>query len=251
MAEKNALNMTCCYLIPMYNEVDNLSLLHSNLMGLSVCKNNFYLFVDDCSTDGSPVLVKSLFKDNDFHIIEKRKNAGPGDSFNLGFNYLLEKYAANENVKVITMEADNTSDINILNDMLTISNLGYSLVLASIYAQGGGFSQTSFFRKMLSFTANMIFRTLFDVKTLTLSSFYRVYNLNLLRSIKKNNKNIIEQSGFICMFELLLKSIDEGAKIIEVPMELKSEMRKGKSKMKVFQNAISYLQFLIDYKFKK
>ena len=248
MAKDSYGTMRHCYLIPVYNEEENLRLLHERLILHKYAEKNFYLFVDDCSSDGSVELLSTLFNAEDFGVITKKSNGGPGDSFNLGFNYLIDKFKTEENVQVITMEADNTSDLSILKDMVTISDLGYDLVLASIYAQGGGFSQTSFFRKTLSFGANMVFRGLFDVKILTLSSFYRVYHLNLIKQINDNNTNIIEQPGFICMFEILLKSIEEKAKVIEIPMILKSDIRKGKSKMKIFSNSISYIKFLLTYK---
>lgn len=231
----------------MYNEVENLPLLHERLTALDLCKNNFYVFVDDCSSDESVDLIHALFKNQDYFVIEKKQNAGPGDSFNLGFNYLLEKYEDQSEIRVITMEADNTSDVSILYDMLTISDLGYDLVLASIYAQGGGFSQTSFFRKLLSFGANMVFRAVFNVKILTLSSFYRIYHLELLAKIKSQNDIIMAETGFICMLEILLKAIDQKAKIIEIPMVLKSDIRKGKSKMNVWSNSILYLSFLLKH----
>ena len=77
-----------------------------------------------------------------------------------------------------------------------------------------------------------------------MSSFYRVYSLDLLKRVKNKFDNIIEEKGFICMLEVLLKSIKCNAKIIEVPMVLKSDKRVGKSKMKIFKTTISYLKFL-------
>jgi len=243
--------MTHCYVIPMYNEAGNLELLFERLSTNTLVDDNFFLFVDDHSSDNSVEMIHSLFKGYDYHIIEKETNKGPGDSFDQGFEYLLNKYSKEESVRVITMEADNTSDINILKDMVGISNLNYDLVLASIYAQGGGFLQTSFFRKFLSFGANMVFRAVFNVKILTLSSFYRVYDITLLRRIKNNNAKIIEEGGFICMLEILLKAIDQDATCIEVPMVLDSQIREGKSKMKIWENSIGYLKFLLSYKASK
>ena len=46
------------------------------------------------------------------------------------------------------------------------------------------------------------------------------------------------------MVEILIKAIKLEAKIIEVPMLLNSENRKGKSKMKIFKTILSYLRFL-------
>ena len=129
--------------------------------------------------------------------------------------------------------------------MLQINNLGYDLVLASVYAQGGGFDKTSFFRKLISSVANLLFRYFFNLKVLTLSSFYRVYNVSLLRKIKSEYGIIIKEKGFICMLEILLKSVNVNAKIIEVPMVLKSDLRQGKSKLKIVKTSYAYFKFLI------
>jgi len=235
--------MTCYFLIPVFNEADNIPLLKTNLLSISTDTEVFFVFVDDNSSDDSVSLVKDLFSDMDFHIIEKQNNVGPGDSFNLGFEWILEHSKSEEDI-IVTLEADNTSDLQILPDMLVVSMLGYELVLASIYAQGGGFYKTSLFRKAISFFANMMFRSIFDIKVLTLSSFYRVYHKSLVRRIQQQNDEIISERGFISMLEILIKSIRCNASIIEVPMTLKSDARKGKSKMKILTTSMCYLRFL-------
>jgi hypothetical protein len=47
-----------------------------------------------------------------------------------------------------------------------------------------------------------------------------------------------------------MKAINCNAKIIEVPMVLKSSKRKGKSKMKILKTIIDYIKFLIKMKIK-
>ena len=242
--------MTIYFLIPTYNESSNIELLAQNIQSVLPKYDKHYIFVDDCSTDSTIEVIKNQFSTNQLTIIEKEKNAGPGDSFNLGFEWILQHSRSPEEDIIVTLEADNTSDLSILPTMTTLSKLGYSLVLSSVYAQGGGFDKTSFFRKLISFVANMIFRMAFNVKVLTLSSFYRAYHVSLIQKIKDKNQTIIKEKGFICMLEILLKSIHCNAKIIEVPMILHSAKRKGKSKMKIFKTMKGYLRFLINYKVK-
>jgi dolichol-phosphate mannosyltransferase len=239
--------MTVYYLIPMFNEQDNLLKLQHKLLSSLPDQNKFFVFSDDCSTDNSVSMVKKLFPADRLHVVEKDRNAGPGHSFNLGFEWILN-HSQNDKDIVVTMEADGTSDINILQDMVAVSNMGYDLVLASIYAQGGGFSQTSFIRKLLSFGANMMFRVIFDIKVLTLSSFYRVYHISLLKKIKANYIDIISEPGFICMLELLLKSISNNARVVEIPMILDTNARVGKSKMKILKTTGTYVRFLMTFK---
>jgi dolichol-phosphate mannosyltransferase len=238
------------FLIPVFNEALNLEILSKRTTGALPGYDKFYLFVDDHSTDDSVNLIGESFKDHPHSVILKDKNEGPGDSFNRGFEWILQHSRGDSDI-VVTMEGDNTSDINILKDMVTISALGYELVLASVYAQSGGFKKTTFVRKLMSLVANLIFRQIFGVKVLTLSSFYRVYHISLIRKIKDHFPVIIEKKGFICMLEILLKAIRLEAKIIEVPMQLNSDLRKGKSKMKLFRTTYSYLAFVLQTSFSK
>jgi len=239
--------MTNYILIPTFNEEQNIELLANNIKSTLLQSNVYYVFVDDSSTDNTVDMIERFFKNNNFTIIKKEKKIGPGDSFNKGFNWILS-HSTNDDDIVITMEADNTSDISILMEMISISKLGYDIVLASVYAQGGGFSKTSFTRKIISFFANLLFRSIFNIKVLTLSSFYRVYKISILRKIKQYFSIIIAEKGFISMLEILLKSVKLNARVIEVPMILKSDIRKGKSKMKIFKNSISYVHFFLKYK---
>jgi len=232
------------FIIPVYNEELNIEELSCNLVTALPGEKKYFVFVDDCSEDKTLDKIKSLFAENALHIITKPLNKGPGDSFNLGFEYLLSQKLLKDDL-VITIEADNTSDINILDKMISNSRLGYDLVLASPYAQGGGFEETTIWRRFLSFVANSLLRFVFDVKVLTLSSFYRVYKPDILHRIKAKYDVIIKEPGFICMVEILIKSIRCKAEIIEVPMKLYSGKRKGKSKMKIIKTGISYFKFLL------
>jgi dolichol-phosphate mannosyltransferase len=239
--------MTYYFLIPVFNESQNLETLANRIIPLCPDQHKYFVFVDDGSTDQTTSLIRSLFAGHAVQVIEKTENIGPGDSFNRGFEWILD-HSTCDNDLVITMEGDNTSDISILPHMVKISEIGYDLVLASVYAQGGKFEKTSLLRKIISFFANMLFRAFFNIKVLTLSSFYRVYSITLLQKIKKEFGILIREKGFICMLEILIKAIHVNAKVIEVPMLLKSDQRKGKTKMRIMINTLSYLRFLLSYK---
>ena len=235
------------FLIPTFNEADNIERLHTNLVKAGEGRRVHHIFVDDCSTDGTVALIKKVFAEGSVTVITKEANAGPGDSFNIGMNYILEHFQE-ERPAVVTLEADNTSDLAILPEMLALLDFGYELILASAYAQGGGFSKTSLWRKVVSFIANMLLRIVFEIKVLTLSSFYRVYSFGLLERIRSSYGEIIAEKGFISMLEILLKCISLNTKVIEVPMVLRSDNRVGKSKMKVLRTARSYFHFLLTFK---
>ncbi|MEM0995950.1 MAG: glycosyltransferase [Bacteroidota bacterium] len=239
------------FLVPMYNEESNLATLHQNLTSAPIGgRQPFFVFSDDGSQDRSVELVQELFPESQSYVVGDGQNYGPGHAFDVGFEWILQHSQSRDDI-VVTMEADNTSDIGILPQMLTIYDTGFELVLASVYIQSGGFGETTFFRKFISFTGNMMLRLTLGIKVLTLSSFYRIYSLELLRKIKAKNGQLIAEPGFICMVEILHKAIRQQASIIEVPMTLRSEARVGKSKMKIFKTTMSYLRFMGKNMFRK
>jgi dolichol-phosphate mannosyltransferase len=234
-------------LIPTYNESGNIENLSRELHSYIRDVNSFFVFSDDGSKDDTTGLIERFFGAEKAMVLKSPTNYGPGHAFNEGFMWILAR--AKDDDLIITMEADCTSDLKILPHMIAISSLGYDLVLASVYSQGGGFEETTFIKKILSSVANLLFRFIFDLKVNTLSSFYRVYGVKKLKEANKTWPSLIEEPGFICMLEILLKLLECKAKTIEVPMVLASSKRVGKSKMKLFKTAVSYLRFLFGYKF--
>ena len=171
------------FLVPVYNEEANIANLFKELSDLTLSEEIFYVFSDDGSSDKSIEVIKNLFISTPHIILGDGVNRGPGAAFNKGFEWILLNSKSTEGC-VVTLEADCTSDLSILPVMLMLNKARYDLVLASVYAQGGGFEMTSFFRKFVSATANFLFRFLFNVQVLTLSSFYRVYTISMLRKAK-------------------------------------------------------------------
>ncbi|MFN6090467.1 MAG: glycosyltransferase [Cyclobacteriaceae bacterium] len=231
------------FLIPVFNEEKNIPGLYRELSGLTLTESFCFVFSDDGSTDSSKQIIRELFPASQVMILGDGVNRGPGAAFNAGFEWILQQSKSSDD-RIVTLEADCTSDLSILPVMLALNKMDYDLVLASVYAQGGGFDQTSFYRKFTSAVANFLFRFLFDVKVLTLSSFYRVYSVCLLKRVKANHPVLIKETGFICMLEILVKSLKSGARVIEVPMKLHSSKRQGHSKMKVFKTTLQYFKFL-------
>lgn len=231
-------------LIPVFNEEDNIQELYKQIKLHFSEEDILCVLVDDGSSDNSVNTIKATFKDLRYQLLENGSNKGPGFSFNHGFTWILNQSNSDSDL-VISFEADVTSDLSRANTMYSISKLGYDLVLASVYAQGGGLKNTSWVRVFVSLVANQLIRTIFDIKVNTLSSFYRVYRIDLLRKIQLKYGNITNEIGFICMVDILIRAIKVGATIIEVPVQLDSSLREGKSKMKLFKNTKDYLTYLL------
>jgi dolichol-phosphate mannosyltransferase len=233
--------------IPIYNEADNLSELVKGLY-LWIEQGDKIVFVDDGSTDTTQAWFEKNISDQ-VVCLRLEKNAGPGAAFDFAFRYLVE-HEVDENILVLTLEGDNTSNLNELPLMKQAIAEGYDLVLASVYMQGGKLEKTNFLRMFISQMANLFAKTILGLRFHTLTSFYRIYSLKLLKKIDARYANFCEQKGFICKVELLCKSVACGAKVKEIPTILRSSRRKGKSKMRILPTSFAYLRFILSWKIK-
>ena len=172
-------------LAPSYNDAQNLPILTRNIANKLKNKKFKIIIVNDGSTDDIKNVIQKLKTYHDIVLIGYSSNQGPGFAFKFGFNYLI-KIIKPEDI-IVTIEADNSCDISILNKMIDSVNETYDLILSSPYAKGGKFKGLSIDRKILSNISNILDSFIFRVKKVkTYSSFYRIYRGSLL--IKADKK---------------------------------------------------------------
>ena len=232
-------------MVPVFNEALNIPSLFEAFVKLRLeLEDRYslqYILVDDGSDDETVVTARQKAGDLDLIILQHEKNIGPGAAFATGFNYLSD-YMGEEDL-VITMEGDNTSRYELIKQMLTRSQEGFDIVFASPYMYGGGITQTSFIRKLLSSGANLVVKDLLGIQgILTVSSFFRLYRAKALIKMQRVfGPEILERTGFESMVEMVMKITILKLSLSEVAMELDCSLRRGKSKMKVLQTIIGYL----------
>ena len=202
------------------------------------------IIVNDGSSDETENVLKGFKASMPLKVIRHEGNLGVGEVFRRGFKEALS--IASPDDILITKEADNTSDINILPEIIKKVEEGYDLVLASCYASQGKIVGTSFFRTILSGGANMLLKIFFPIDGVnTYSSFYRGYKARIIcKAISHYGNRLIEENGFACMVELLIKLSRLKSRITEVPLVLYFKARKGKSKMKIFSTIRGYLRVI-------
>jgi len=234
------------FIIPAYNEEKNIGVLVENTRKFVQREKHEYqiIVVNDGSTDKTVQILDELKKKAPIVILDQGSNKGVGEAFRTGFKYAAE--VAEEGDIIISKEADNTSDLAILGGMINKITEGYDLVLASCYMPGGEVTNTSISRRILSVGANFLLKMTTPLKGVhTFSSFYRAYRANLIKEAYGiYGEKLIEEKGFSCMVELLIKLANLDIKITEVPMTLKGDMRKGRSKMKILDTTISYIKLI-------
>lgn len=234
------------FVIPAYNEEENIGLLLENILALGHQRTEYrVIVVNDGSRDNTEKVVLSFDNRMTVNVVCHPINQGVGAVFRTGFEAAL-KIAQPADV-IVTLEADNTSDLAILPQMLNQLASGNDLVLASCYAKGGGVEGTNLWRRLLSWGANYLLVLVFPIRGVkTYSSFYRAYNASVLRNaINSYEGKLIEQPGFVCMVEALVKMQRLGVRISEVPMVLRIGLRKGSSKMRIMRTIRGYIDFII------
>jgi dolichol-phosphate mannosyltransferase len=235
------------FIIPAYNEAPNLPELLSSLAKWARrhMEECHVIAVDDGSTDATSEILQA-FTNFPLTLIQHRPNRGVAAVFQSGFQRWREFHSQPQDL-VVTLEADNTSSLEILHTMVEKARSGHDVVLASCYSPNGEVVGTNLLRTTLSFCANLILRCTPGMpKVYTFSSFYRVHRGPFLNhAFTAYEDRMIEEEGYVCVVEMLLKFGLMGARICEVPLRLDGSKRIGPSKMKVLRTIRGYLQLFL------
>jgi len=234
------------FVIPAHNEEDNIESLLMNLDEKMKALNMKYhtIMVDDGSTDSTKERILRYEKKIPLEVIDNGNNKGVGNCFKSGFFRALE--LAKDDDIIVTKEADNTSYLDTLDVMLQKIGSGDDVVLASCFAPGGKVIGVPLIKLILSLTINYALRFIAPIKGIhTYSSFYRAYKQRILRrAIYAYEGRLIEDRGFSCMVEVLIKLSRLPIRITETPTILQYCKRVGKSKMKVSKTILGYFVLL-------
>jgi dolichol-phosphate mannosyltransferase len=236
--------------VPVLNEAANLPRLTGAFRDLKQQFGNEYelhfLIVDDGSTDDTAAVARQLAHDLQLTILTHEQNQGPGRAFGTAYAHLAESLRDGD--WVATMEGDNTSNHELVRQMLTRANEGYDVILASPYAYGGGIENTNVVRMFLSHVANAFIKGGLGITGIhTMSSFFRLHRGSTIRRLQRvYGPNIIEHAGFDGVVEMLMKMVTLHVTISEVPMVLDTSHRLGKSKMKVLNTIMNYFTLFFD-----
>lgn len=237
-------------LLPAYNEEKAIGELIERVINLKKSSDLYFsiLVVDDGSTDNTVSTLKYFKKDIPLEIISHKENKGLGEALKSGILYLLPRLKDDD--IVVTMDADNTHDPSLISVMVDQIFKGYDVIIASRFNEGGKEIGVPDIRKSFSKGAKLIFTFLFPISNVRdYTSGYRAYKSTILKKLfDRYGNDIIEESGFVCMVELLLKLKKLGARMDEVPLVLRYDFKKGKTKMKIVRTIFRYFYIIFIFK---
>lgn len=221
------------FIVPAFNEEENIPTLLESVRDKmeALGRPCHVVLVDDGSRDGTAAVARQHAGKLSLDVLRHEVNAGVRAAFETGFARALA--LAGPDDVIITQEADNTSDLSVLAAMLARVEAGADVVLASCFAPEGRVVGSTLDRHVLSFVANTLLRTFFPIAGVhTYSSFYRGFRAETLRrAIAAFDGRLMESSGFACMVEMLVRLRRLPVRIVEVPMVLQCDLRRGPSKM--------------------
>ena len=232
------------FVVPAYNEEANLPRLIADLASRpQLWHGGKVIVVDDGSDDRTTEVARSHGGPVPIEVIRFTSNQGPGRAFDIGFRRALE--LAPQDGLIVTLEADSTSDLDAVEEMLATARSGADVVLAS-HHDGGELVNVRAHRRFLSRAAAYAIRRTAGLDARTVSSFFRVYRAAALRAAyRTHGEELIREAGFACKAELLIKLDRMQARIAEVPVSLDWSKREGDSKMRLLPTVGGYARMMM------
>jgi len=233
--------------LPAYNEEAGIASVIEDIISLRN-ESKYYievLVVNDGSTDGTANIVHSLSYGRDFiSLINHDSNRGLGEAIKTILHYAVDKLG-DEDV-LVTLDADNTHTPLLIETMIdTLDMNRLDLVVASRFTDGGMEIGLSNMRKLYSRGAMYYFKLFFPIANLNdYSSGYRAYRMKTLKEAYNKWNGLVTTNGFECMAEIAAKFSRMNIKAGEVPLVLRYDYKKGKSKMNVARTVRGYFSLL-------
>ena len=232
--------------LPAFNEEETILPLIMDIKRILGERFNDFevIVVNDGSTDNTAKIVSEL----NLHIlklVEHNRNKGLSESIKTGLLYALKNF--DENDIIVTMDADNTHSPGLIHRMSTFIEEGNDVVIASRYRPGARVIGMTLARKTISFGGNMLLRLLFPTRGVKdYTSGYRAYRAGVLsRAFELWKNSFVNEPGFSCQVDILLKLRKMRVIMNEVPLILRYDQKESASKMNVTSTMIDTLKLVV------
>ncbi len=230
-------------ILPAYNEEASLKPLLTRVKQAMDVGSTGYrvIVVNDGSTDRTASIAQELSTLMPVTVIDHKMNRGLGAGLETGLNQATAM--AKDQDVLVTMDADNTHSPDLIPAMVAKLREGCDVVIGSRYADGGREVGLSLRRKILSRGSSFLLRTFFPISGVRdYTCGYRAYRASTIKqAFSEYGIRLIEERGFTCHVELLLKLRTLGISACEAPLVLRYDLKGGASKMRVARTIARYL----------
>ncbi len=238
--------VTTHLVLPAYNEGASLPPLLARLRDLAAgWEGDLTVWVvDDGSSDDTADIARQGAPGLTVRLVSHPVNLGLGQAVHSGLRAVMA--VAGDDDSLVVMDADDTHDVGLVPVLQQALAGGADIAIASRFVPGGDDHTAPPFRRLLSRGAAAVFRLalpLAGVRDFT--SGYRAYRVSLLRRAAGHfGERLVEEQGFACMVELLLKLRHCRPVVVEVPLVLRYDRKQGASKLKLRRTIVQYLTLL-------
>lgn len=240
--------MRLVVMLPAYNEAEAVEPLLTRIAPVlsSLAVPGSVLLVDDGSADETIAITKRVCERLavPLDVVEHGVNRGLGEALKTGFTWARDHLAPDD--VLIVMDTDNTHDPAAIPSMLDRLAEGHDIVIASRYAPGGEEVGLSPFRTLTSRGASLVLSIFLPVKgARDYSCGYRAYTgETIARAFATYGDDFITEPGFVSSAEILIKCAYLPAKVGEVPLVLRYDLKGGASKMNVTDTIRRYIAMI-------
>lgn len=210
------------------NEADNLKVLFPKIIANLDKTGAEYeiLLIDSARTTDETPEVCALYPKVRYINQEEPRYAG---AFRTGIRY------ANMD-RILVLDADGSHNPDVIPAIYERSCEGYDLVIGSRYCKGGK-TNDAFLSFLMSQILNFIMRLVIGVRARDISTSFRLYRTDLLKSVHLvcTNYEVLEE------VILRMKKIKKPFSIAEVPIVFEKRMY-GQSKRRLFSFILTYIK---------
>jgi dolichol-phosphate mannosyltransferase len=238
--------------LPAYNEEIALPRLLARVEKLSASSNLPITVVvyNDGSKDATASIAEQWQQRIPLLLLGLPQNKGLG----AGLRALIDYAAANGGADdvLVVMDCDDTHDPAQIPEMLAAMGKGADIVIASRFQGGATVRGVPPLRRLTALGAVLLFKLIHPVHGVwDYTCGYRAYRIGLLQSAAGLYRGgLVEERGFACMVEVLLKLNAAGARCAEIPLHLRYDLKPTASKMDVGGNMRRLLRLLVRWRWR-
>lgn len=203
------------------------------------------IVVDDGSKDATASLVTDRSVRMPVILMQHPANLGLGATIRDGLYEAATR--AGERDVIITMDADDTHTPGLILRMTRMISEGFDVVIASRYQQGSRTLGVPMFRRVVSYGGSWLFRIFFPIKGVKdFTCGFRAYRASAIKeAIAEYGRGFVDQEGFQCMVDILLKLRRRQLIFGEVPFILRYDFKEGGTKMNVKKTIFNTLRLML------
>jgi dolichol-phosphate mannosyltransferase len=200
--------------------------------------------VDDGSTDGTGEVARAWNGACRPRLITHEVNRGLAAALETALRAALD--VCEPDSVIITMDADGSHRPAQIPAMIKEIDSGADVVIASRYRRGSRAAGVLPIRRLYSFAARVLLSIIFPIAGVRdYTCGFRAYRAVVLRRARDlYGDRWIQSQGFSVMTEILLKLRRFQPVVREIPIDLRYDLKRGRSKMVPGRTILQYLAML-------